>query len=56
MAVGIESAAARGWRDAYLDLFKRYNVTIPGGSCVNVGAGDILAGAAMACCRGCSAA
>ena len=30
--------------DAYLDLFKRYNVTIPGGSCVNVGAGGHISG------------
>jgi len=29
---------------AYLDLYKRYNVTIPGGSCVGVGAGGHISG------------
>ena len=37
-------SAGRQLGDAYLDLYKRYNVTLPGGSCYTVGAGGHISG------------
>ncbi len=37
-------SAGRCLGDIYLDLFKRFNVTIPGGSCPTVGAGGHISG------------
>ena len=37
-------SAGKTLGSAYLDLYKRHNVTIPGGSCVSVGAGGHISG------------
>src|SRR5260370_37134008 len=37
-------AAGASLGEVYTDLFKRYNVTLPGGTCTSVGAGGHISG------------